>query len=122
MTTLVTTRHQYRKSLSDSFFENTAEQLLYYKTEYMDTGLLISDTSSISEDGLVMSRTWVWDTGLISSETLSVLLHNDGTLSQYNTETDVHCAQHNITRSNIEWSIVEDGISIDSGEFSPAFM
>lgn len=122
MTTLVTTRHQYRKSLSDPFFENTAEQLLYYKTEYMDTGLLISDTSSISEDGLVMSRTWVWGTGIIPPETLSVLLHNDRTLSQYNTETDVHCAQHNITRSDIEWNIVGGGVSIESGEFAPAFV
>ena len=121
MTTLVTTRHQYRKSLSDPFFENTAEQILYYKTEYIDTGLLISDTSSISEDGLVLSRTWVWNASLIPPETLFILLHNDETLSQYNMKTDEHCAQHNIARSNIEWNIVDDGASIDSGEFAPAF-
>jgi hypothetical protein len=121
MITLVTTRHQYRKSLSDPFFENTAEQLLYYKTAYMDIGLLISDTSLISDDGLVLSRTWVWNLSFITPETLSSLLLSDQTLSQYNAETDAHCIQHNITRSNIEWNIVEDGALTDAGEITPAF-
>ena len=112
MNKLITTRTQTRQSTDDPFYENTEEQTLYYKTSFIDMGILISDTTSISEDQMVSSRTWVWDTSIIPSTFLKEFVYNDPIIIQYAKEADDHCARYNITRSGISWVVSDDNDNV----------
>lgn len=96
-------RSETRPSTDVAFFEKNEGDLAYYQTAYIDTGVLLSEEATNSDDQLVRTRTLWWNMvpGLIE------ILAEDATLNEIIARSKLYNDVNGITRSELNFEIYD---------------
>jgi len=108
-------RSETRPNTGVAFFEKTEADAAYYQTAYKDTGVLLSDEITTSEDQLVRTRTLWWNMvpGLIE------ILAEDATLNEIIARSRLYNDVNGITRSELNFEIYDANDALFSAGVFP---
>ncbi len=73
----------------------------YYQSTYIDTAMMVSENTSISEDGLTLTRTTVWNESTPTMTGLEIVLQykTDSVVQAWIAERNAYNISNNITPS-----------------------
>lgn len=94
-----------RTSTDTPFYQWPQEQSDYYQ-QLIDSGLLIEYKESVSDDGLVLTRNWIWNIQDITVQQLYAQVLQNPTVQEFTRNSKLYSEANNITVSDVEYVIV----------------
>ena len=109
-----------RPNTEISFLSLTAEDRAYIDTRYLQTGLLQSYTETMSSDGLIDERKYIWYIqNPNDSYSIQSILANDAVLKSADQRSSAYNEQNGIKKSNLFWEVRDDDGNILSKDEIP---
>ena len=108
-------RSETRPNTGVAFFEKTEADTEYYRTTYKETGVLLSEEFTTSEDQLVRTRTLWWNLtpGLIE------VIGADEMLNDMIARGKLHNDINGITRTDLNFEIYDESNKLFSSGVFP---
>jgi hypothetical protein len=120
MPTLTISINMTRPNTEISFLSLTAEDRAYIDTRYLQTGLLQSYTETMSSDGLIDERKYIWYIqNPNDSYSIQSILANDAVLKSADQRSSAYNEQNGIKKSNLFWEVRDDDGNILSKDEIP---
>jgi hypothetical protein len=120
MPTLTISINMTRPNTEISFLSLTAEDRAYIDTRYLQTGLLQSYTETMSSDGLIDERKYIWYIQYPNdSYSIQYILANDAVLKSADQRSSAYNEQNGIKKSNLFWEVRDDDGNILSKDEIP---
>jgi hypothetical protein len=106
---LITRTAVIRPNTDVNFYEFTEEELEYFNTKYVSTGMLHSFDGVISDDGLTKTNRFIWYVKDASEGfVMEGLLTSDIKLAEFNEHAVTHNQNNNISRGPMFYEIRDD--------------